>query len=169
MTNHSFYQLNPKLDLMLERIVDVPRDLVWKAWTTPEHLKKWFTPAPWTTIDCKIDLRPGGIFSTVMRSPEGEEFPNMGCYLEVVQNEKLVWTDALLPGYRPVDQPESGAGMLFTAMILLEPHDKGTKYTAIAMHKDEADKSKHEEMGFQEGWGKALDQLIEVTQQEGAL
>ena len=50
-----------------------------RAWTTPEHLKKWFTPAPWTTVDCEIDLRPGGIFRTVMRSPEGQEFPNVGC------------------------------------------------------------------------------------------
>jgi uncharacterized protein YndB with AHSA1/START domain len=152
-----------QLDLVLERIVEVPRELVWKAWTMPEHLKKWFTPAPWTTVDCEIDLRPGGLFRTVMRSPEGQEFPNIGCYLEVIQNEKLVWTDALLPGYRPVLQPESGAGMLFTALVLLEPHEIGTKYTAIAMHKDVADKNKHEAMGFHDGWGKAFDQLIALV------
>src|ERR1700757_372332 len=75
MANSMIYQPDPKLDLLLERIVDVPRELVWRAWTTPEHLKKWFTPAPWTTVDCEIDLRPGGIFRTVMRSPEGQEFP----------------------------------------------------------------------------------------------
>jgi uncharacterized protein YndB with AHSA1/START domain len=152
-----------QLDLVFERIVEVPRELVWQAWTVPEHLKKWFTPAPWTTVDCEIDLRPGGIFRTVMRSPEGQEFPNVGCYLEVIKNEKLVWTDALRPGYRPVSTPESGAGMLFTALVLLEPHGIGTKYTAIAMHKDEADKNKHEEMGFYDGWGKAFDQLIALV------
>src|SRR5690242_2821697 len=92
---------NPSLDLVLERVVDVPRELVWSAWTTPEHIKKWFTPAPWTTIACEIDLRPGGAFRTTMRSPEGEEFPNVGCYLEVVPNERLVWTNALGPGFRP--------------------------------------------------------------------
>ncbi len=163
MTENSFYSLNPKLDLVLERVVDVPRDLVWQAWTMPEHIKKWFTPAPWTTVDCEIDLRPGGLFRTVMRSPEGQEFPNVGCYLEIVENEKLVWTDALLPGYRPVLKAESGAGMLFTAVILLETHEKGTKYTAIAMHKDEADKKNHEEMGFHDGWGKGLDQLVALV------
>ena len=55
-------QTNSKLDLVLERVVDVPRELVWAAWTKPEHIKKWFTPAPWTTVDCEIDLRPGRHF-----------------------------------------------------------------------------------------------------------
>jgi uncharacterized protein YndB with AHSA1/START domain len=68
-------ELDPRLDLLLQRVVDVPPELVWAAWTKPEHVKKWFTPAPWTTVDCEIDLRPGGIFRTVMRSPEGQEFP----------------------------------------------------------------------------------------------
>lgn len=149
------YTPDPKLDLVLERVVDVPPELVWRAWTRPEHLVKWFTPAPWTTVDCEIDLRPGGIFRTVMRSPEGEEHPNVGCYLEVVENERLVWTDALGPGWRP--NPES----FMTAIVSIEPHAEGTKYTAIALHKDEADRTRHEEMGFHEGWGKALDQLVE--------
>jgi uncharacterized protein YndB with AHSA1/START domain len=92
-------QTNSELDLVLERVVDVPRELVWAAWTRPEHIKKWFTPAPWTTVDCEIDLRPGGIFRTVMRSPEGQEHSGAGCYLEIVPNEKLVWTSALGPGY----------------------------------------------------------------------
>ncbi|PTY01454.1 polyketide cyclase [Verrucomicrobia bacterium LW23] len=149
---------NPKLDLVLERIVDVPPHLVWAAWTTPEHLKKWFTPAPWKTIDAELDLRPGGIFRTTMQSPEGEQFPNTGCYLEVVPQRKLVFTDALLPDFRP-----TGQGFM-TAMILLEPHgDNGTKYTAIAIHKDEADRVKHEEMGFMTGWGTALDQLVALV------
>ena len=85
---------DPRLDLVLERVVEVPPELVWKAWTEPEHLKRWFTPLPWTTVECEIDLRPGGIFRTVMRSPEGQDHPNMGCYLEVVPNRRLVWTDA---------------------------------------------------------------------------
>jgi uncharacterized protein YndB with AHSA1/START domain len=56
--------------------------------------QQWFTPAPWKTVDCEIDLRPGGLFRTVMRSPEGQEFPNVGCYLEIVENEKLIWTQS---------------------------------------------------------------------------
>jgi uncharacterized protein YndB with AHSA1/START domain len=160
--------IDPKLDLVLERFVDVPVERVWLAWTTPEHLKKWFTPAPWSTVDCEIDLRPGGIFRTVMRSPEGQEFPNAGCYLEIITNEKLVWTNALEPGYRPAPRRVATKGhecdeFLFTAMILLEKHGKGTKYTAIAMHLDEAERQKHEQMGFHEGWGKALDQLVALA------
>lgn len=153
---------DPKLDLVLERVVDVSPELVWAAWTQPAHLKKWFTPAPWTTVDCEIDLRPGGIFRTVMRSPEGQEFPNLGCYLEIVPHRKLVWTDALEAGFRPVrEEPSPNCPFRFTAVILLEPHGKGTKYTAIGMHKDEQSRRKHDEMGFQEGWAKALEQLVE--------
>lgn len=161
MSQQTLHRVDPKLDLVLERVVDVPRDLVWIAWTVPEHVKKWFTPAPWTTVDCEIDLRPGGIFRTVMRSPEGQEFPHVGCYLEVIEKEKVVWTQALLPGYRPSNQ--SSEVPAFTAVITLETHGKGTKYTAIAMHKDEAGCARHAEMGFQEGWGKALDQLVAVA------
>ena len=163
MARSKTYQADPKLDLVLERIIDVPPELVWAAWTQPEHVKKWFCPAPWTTVDCEIDLFPGGIFRTTMRSPEGQEFPNLGCYLEIIENEKLVWTDALSPGYRPRANPVSGVDLFFTAMILLERHGTGTKYTAICMHKDEADRKRHEEMGFQDGWGKALDQLVAVV------
>lgn len=155
MTRAFQYLPDPRLDLVLERVVDVPPELVWKAWTTPELLMKWFCPLPWTTVACEIDLRPGGVFRTVMRSPEGQDMPQSeGCYLEVVENERLVWTDALKAGYRPSETP------FFTGMILLEPEAGGTKYTAIAMHKDEETARKHAEMGFHEGWGIALDQLV---------
>jgi uncharacterized protein YndB with AHSA1/START domain len=154
MTPSRILKTDPKLDLVLEREVDVPRELVWEAWTTPEHLSKWFTPAPWTVADCEIDLRPGGIFRTVMRSPEGKEFPNVGCYLEVVPNERLIWTDALLPGYRPSENP------FMTAIVTLQSRGKGTLYTAMAIHRDEAARKRHEEMGFRDGWGKALYQLV---------
>jgi len=148
------HRIDPKLDLVLERVVDVPPEMVWAAWTRPEHVVHWFTPAPWRTVDCEIDLRPGGAFRTVMRSPEGKDFPNVGCYLEIVPNEKLVWTDGLLPGYRPAPEP------FMTGIILFEPSGRGTKYTAIALHRDEEGRRKHAEMGFAEGWGKALDQLV---------
>ncbi len=154
---------DPALDLVLERVVDVPRELVWAAWTRPDLIERWFTPAPWRTTDCRIDLRPGGSFFTVMRGPAGEVVENEGCYLEIVPNERLVWTSALAPGFRPRAQPEDAAGFLFTAVIALEPHVEGTRYTATGIHTDAESRKKHADMGFHAGWGKALDQLVALA------
>lgn len=152
---------DPRLDLVLERVVEVPPKLVWRAWTEPELLKQWFTPRPWRTVECEIDLRPGGVFRTLMRGPEGEEGGDTGCYLEVEEGRRLTWTGALMPGFRPATV---GAGEpVFTAIITMEPHGEGTKYTAVAMHLDEAGREAHEAMGFHEGWGAALDQLVELV------
>lgn len=159
--------LDPKLDLSFERIVDVPRELVWRCWTTPEHLMPWFCPLPWKTIECEIDLHPGGIFRTTMQSPEGQLFPGTGCYLEVIKNERLTWTNALLPSFRPnVLSPTCGderVQFFFTATIALASHGNGTKYTATVIHADEAGCKQHAAMGFEEGWGKALEQLVEYS------
>ena len=160
----SIYRSDSSLDLGFTLVIQVPRTLVWRAWTEPERLKPWFCPLPWRTIACEIDLRPGGIFRTTMQSPEGVEFPNDGCYLEVVPKERLVWTNALLPGYRPGKPSAPGSSddtkFVFTAMLELADADQGTRYTATVMHADEAGCKKHAAMGFESGWGTALDQLI---------
>ena len=159
----TYYAPNPELDLVLERVVPVSPERVWRAWTEPEQLKQWFCPRPWRTTECEIDLRPGGRFFTVMQSPEGRAMPpNVGCFLEVVPNERLVWTGALGPGFRPVNHP--GDAPVFTAIIAIEPVERGSKYTAIAMHRDPQGTAQHKAMGFYEGWGAALDQLVEVAQ-----
>ncbi len=155
------YTMNPELDLLLEREIDVPPEAVWSAWTTPAQLMQWFCPLPYTTIKCEIDLRPGGKFHTTMRSPEGEEFPGTGCYLEVVPNERLVFTSALGPGFRPNVTSEND--FPFTAVITLEATSGGTKYSALAMHADAKGCTSHAAMGFHDGWGKALDQLVELA------
>jgi uncharacterized protein YndB with AHSA1/START domain len=152
---------DPQLDLVLERVIDVRPELVWAAWTRPEHLKEWFAPAPWSVSEVEIDLRPGGIFRTVMRSPDGQEFPDDGgCVLEVVPMERLVFTDALGPGFRPVPTP----GLGFTAVITIEPHGSGgTRYVATAIHGSDATRERHQEMGFHQGWSAALDQLVALA------
>ena len=160
MTQPTTHRFDANLDLLLERVVDVPPDFVWAAWTRPDQLKQWFTPAPYTTVECQIDLRPGGMFRTVMRSPEGQEFDNVGCYLEIVPNERLVFTSVLGPGYRPSAQPWE---LPFTAVISIEPSGSGTKYTAVAIHPDETTRAKHAEMGFHDGSSAALDQLVELA------
>ena len=166
MTRPIVHVPDPALDLVLERVVDVPRELVWKAWTTPEILMRWFAPLPWTTVACELDLRPGGVFKTVMRSPEGQDFPGVGCCLEVVEHEKFAWTSVLGPGYRPLG-PSGGPGdeFGFTAVISLELHQGGTKYTALVIHGDPASRKKHEDMGFHGGWATALEQLVATVKQ----
>jgi len=152
-----------EFDLVLSRTVDVPRAIVWEAWTKPQHIKKWFTPAPWTTVDCEIDLRPGGIFRFVMRSPEGQEFPYVSCYLEVAKPEKLIWTRALGPGYRPMSYVPGTVDIPFTCILTLADRGGKTDYTARVLHKDKADSKKHEDMGFHLGWNQCLDQLVEMA------
>ncbi len=157
MTTLPAATFDPALDLELKREVAVPPHLVWRAWTEPALLTQWFTPAPWRTTHCEIDLRPGGQFRTVMEGPNGEKNDSTGCFLYVIPETLLVFTDALGPGYRPL-----GSGFM-TASIAIEPTATGTLYTARALHKDEAAKQQHEEMGFQQGWGTALDQLVALV------
>ncbi|HEU5306152.1 MAG TPA: SRPBCC family protein [Acidimicrobiia bacterium] len=152
------HDLDPELDLELTRETDVAPELVWRAWTEPDLLVQWFTPKPWETPVAEVDLRPGGKFRTVMRGPDGEENDNQGCYLEVVPNERLVWTAALAPGFRPQPGP-----LPFTAIVELERTPSGgTKYRAIAMHQDPEGRKMHDEMGFHDGWGAVFDQLVEL-------
>jgi uncharacterized protein YndB with AHSA1/START domain len=152
---------DPDLDLRFERVVDVAKEAVWKAWTDPRHIVRWFTPAPWKTIDCAIDLHPGGRFYTVMQSPEGDAFPNEACYLDVLEHRRLVWTDALSRGFRPAVVPSGGFTM--TAVIELSDHEGGTLYRATALHENKSAREQHAAMGFESGWGKALDQLVAMV------
>lgn len=151
---------DPALDLVLKRQTALPAELVWKAWTTPELLVHWFTPKPWRTAECDMQLWPGGRFLTVMEGPDGERFSGEGCILEVVENRRLVWTSALLPGYRPKPDQESDPGFSFTAIIEMEATEAGTNYSATLRHGDPNAKRRHEEMGFESGWGAAFDQLV---------
>jgi uncharacterized protein YndB with AHSA1/START domain len=151
----SVIKVDPALDLVLEREIDVPVELVWKAWTTPEHLRQWFAPKPWAITSCDIDLRPGGAVNFVMRSPDGKEFPNTHCYLEVTPFERLIVTDTLQAGYRPSARP------FFTAVVELGRNGSGTRYKAIAMHGNPDSRKQHEDMGFHTGWGTVLTQMVD--------
>jgi uncharacterized protein YndB with AHSA1/START domain len=153
-------------DLVLERVMDAPRDLVWKALTTPEHLRKWWAPRPYQTTDIEIDLRPGGIFRLRMTGPDGFDTGagGAGCVLQIVEGEKLVWTSALGPGFRPVETVEDCGGFPFTAIMSLEDAGDGkTRYRAVAIHRNEADREAHARMGFHEGWGTCAAQLEQVA------
>ena len=152
-------------DLALERTLDAPRHLVWAALTTPEHIKKWWAPRPYQTPDLELDLRPGGRFYNRMTGPDGFEAEGDGCILDVAEGERMVWTSALGPGWRPNDLgPEGCGGFPFTAIMTLEDAGDGkTLYRAVAMHRNPADAEAHAKMGFHDGWGTCADQLGEVA------
>ena len=113
-------------DLILTRIINAPREKVFKAWTDPELLKQWFAPLPYTTPVAEVDLRPGGANLIVMRDPQGNEMPNRGVYLEVVKNERLVFTDAYTKAWEPSEKP------FMTVILTFEDQGGKTKYTALA-------------------------------------
>lgn len=143
-------------ELTIERLIKAPPAFVWKAWSTPEHLAKWWIPAPTECKVVKLDLRPGGGFETRMRDSGEDSFqPHVeGCFLEVVPESRLTFTTALKEGFQPAEP-----WLSLTAVISFAAEDGGTRYSARVLHKNSADSRKHEEMGFQEGWGLTIDQL----------
>jgi uncharacterized protein YndB with AHSA1/START domain len=143
-------------DLVLDRTVKAPPALVWEAWTKPEHLKQWFCPRPWRTTECRIDLRPGGEFFTRMEGPNGEVNDNVGIFLEIIPEKRLVTTDCIKPGWIPSAKP------FMCAILDLEPSPEGTHYVATARHANPETMKHHEEMGFHKGWDKATDQMEEL-------
>ena len=151
------FAINPKLDLVLERFIDAPARLVWEALTKPEHVKEWYMPRAWGRVArCEMDLRPGGVFGIDIAVGDGREVPNLGCFLDVVPLQRLVWTSMLFPGYRPAvfdDIP-------ITAIVTMETARDGTRYVFTALHRDEADYEKNRTSGWQEGTEIALDQFV---------
>lgn len=145
-------------DLILTRHYAAPPERLWQAWTDPAQLMTWFAPDPVKITEAVIDTRPGGLFQIRMVLPDGTEMSEPGCVLVAEPNRKLVFTDALGPDYRP-----NGAGFM-TAIVTFEPEDGGTRYTARVLHKDAEDCTRHEEMGFHEGWSAVAEQLARLVE-----
>lgn len=144
---------DPDLDLILTRDMAVPRRILWMCWTTPEHLKPWFVPKPHRVTDCRIDLRVGGACDTTF-DVEGNIMENRGVYLEVVPEERLVFTDTYTEGWKPAPDP------FMTAILTFEDLGQGrTRYTAVARHRSAEAARQHADMGFHDGWGTVAAQL----------
>lgn len=148
-------------DLIITRQIAASPEAVWSALTDAEKLKQWFVPRPWTITKAVIEPHPGGRFLTVMAGPEGvteDCGPSEGCILLAEPPHKLVWTDALSGGWRP------NAAPFMTAIVILDPQEGGTLYSARVLHRSAEERQRHEEMGFAEGWGKVLEQLAELVE-----
>lgn len=148
----------PGMDLEISRLLDVPRAKIWKAWTDPELLKEWWCPRPWKTQVKAFEFRRGGAFHTLMTGPAGEESDNPGCFLDIEPEHRIVWTSCLTGGWRPAI-----SWLPMTAIISMADEGARTRYAARVMHKDEADRKRHEEMGFHEGWSICFAQLEEFA------
>lgn len=145
-------------ELILEREIALPAAKLWRCWTEPALLVQWYCPRPWGVARAELDVRPGGRCFVVMRSPEGEEFPSPGVYLDVVPGRRLVFTDAYTQAWEPSGKP------FFTGTITFEARDEAhTHYRARCTHWSAADREAHEKMGFHAGWGAATDQLVELA------
>ena len=144
-------------ELVLTRLIDAPREKLYRAWTDASLLKQWFAPLPYTTPVAELDVRPGGANLIVMRGPDGKDLPNRGVYLEVVPNQRLVFTDAYVKAWEPADKP------FMTVILTFEAEGGKTRYTARVRHWTVADRETHEKMGFHQGWGICADQLTALV------
>lgn len=151
-------QLMEDRSLSVSRVIAAAPEKLFRCWTEPALLQQWFCPAPWSVSRAELDVRPGGACLVVMRSPDGQEFPNRGVYLEVDMNRRIVMTDAYTAAWQPSEEP------FMTTIVTFEDLGDGTtRYTAAALHWSEADRKTHEDMGFHQGWEKACDQLAELA------
>lgn len=140
-------------DLILTCLINAPREKLFKAWTDPEQIKQWFAPAPLTVPVAEMDVRAGGASLIIMRGSDGIEFPNHGVFLEVVENERLVFTDAYVKAWEPSEKP------FMTVILTFEDAEGRTKYTATVRHWTLEDREAHEAMGFHQGWALCTEQL----------
>lgn len=143
-------------ELAIRRLIDAPPEKVFRAWTDPNLVKQWNVPKPWTISKCEMDPRPGGSSLMVMKSPDGQEMPCPGVFLEVVPNKKIVFTDAFTKAWEPSAKP------FFVGVITLEDEGGKTRYTARAKHWSKEDRDAHEKMGFHDGWATCADQMEEM-------
>ena len=146
-------------DLILKRTFNASPEKVFKAWTDPASLKLWFAPLPWTVSKAEADVRPGGTNLIVMRSPEGQEFPGNGVYLEVIKNQRLVFTNAFSKAWEPSEEKP-----LMVVELTFEQQGNNTNYTARVRHWTIADREAHEKMGFHEGWVTCAEQLAALVE-----
>jgi uncharacterized protein YndB with AHSA1/START domain len=147
---------------VITRVFNAPRKLVWRAWTDPEHVMRWWGPKHFTSPTCKIDFRVGGKYLYCMRSPEGQDFWSTGTYREIVPLQKIVCTDSFSDEKGNV-VPASHYGMAdfpleLQVTFLFEEFEGKTKLTS---HHVGIPAGEMKEM-TSAGWNESLDKLAEM-------
>jgi len=161
MTNDT---ANEKDRMVITRIFDAPRALVWEAWTNPKYVMQWWGPKGFTAPVCKIDFRVGGKFLCCMRSPDGQEGWNGGIYHEIIPHEKIVYSlyfaDAQGNKINPAELGiEHEAIEDARDVAIFEDYGNGqTKLTLIGNETMEEAKN----TGQHEGWVETLDKIAAV-------
>ena len=148
-------------DLSVERHIAAPPSRVWENMT--KRITEWWCPKPWTTTVAELDWRPGGAFNLIMRGPSGEadcqgEESVGGVLLELVSEQRFVFTDAFSKGWEP-KKP------FMVGIFEIEADGDGTRYRATARHWTAEDMEKHREMGFEQGWRAVADQLAGLAEE----
>ncbi len=146
-------------EIVITRVFNAPRELVFKVWTDPKHVAQWWGPKGFTTRVTELDLRPGGQSRYVMISPDGAEYPVKGVFREILPPEKIITTDEFDEGFEKVMNADLPKGIVMTAIF--EDLAGKTKLTLRIMHESVAERRKHEEMGVVAGWNSSLECLNE--------
>jgi uncharacterized protein YndB with AHSA1/START domain len=136
-------------ELLIVRIFDAPRELVFEAWTKPEHLSRWFGPKGFTVPTCEMDFRAGGVFRFVMRGPDGKDYPFDGAYVEIREPSRIVFQGNIH------DVP--GQDVLTTVMFT--EFEGKTKLTVHQVYAVES----YATQGAPVGWSQTLDHLAEYV------
>lgn len=163
MTESNARNNDASRELVITRDFDAPRELVWKAWTDPEHLMRWWGPKDYTSPVCKMDFRVGGKYLFCMRSPEGKDFWSTGTYKEIIPLEKIVVTDSFADSEGNVI-PASQIGMPgewpLELQITITFEDLGDGKTKLILRHVGLPEGEMGEMAG-EGWNQSLDKLAE--------
>ena len=143
--------------IVLTRILNAPRTLVWKAWTEPEHIMRWWGPKGFQSTDCEVDLRVGGMFRLAMHGPDGTVYPCAGVFVEIVPPERLVYEgDA-------EREDACGAGLPPRARITVtfDEEDGKTRLTLETCFDSVAAYEAAKESGVVPGWNDTIDRLAD--------
>jgi uncharacterized protein YndB with AHSA1/START domain len=149
--------------LVITRIFNAPREQVWKTWTEPEHMKRWWGPKGFTSPVSKIDLRVGGAYLSCMRSPEGQDFWSTGVYREIVPLERIVCTDSFADEKGNV-VPASHYGMegaFPLEMLITVTFEELDGKTRLTLRHDGIPAGQMSEL-TEAGWQQSFDKLAEI-------